>query len=137
MKKMLLLLFVIPSLTYSQQKLGSWKDSTTTSGCQYLQVQKVELGIDEIGLITSPDTVSALSITIRNTCKDCKHNGPDYTSLVVRDASGKIIAQEAINGIPANGKTRLYYVPCTKRLAKLPSELKISLAFYCMDIRWK
>ena len=137
MKKSALLFFLFPSLLWAQEKMGSWKDTTTEAGCKYLVVQKITLDIDEIGLLTSKDTSNILLVTVKNTCSNCKQEGPDYTGLIVYDGDGKIIAQEAINGIPGNGKSRLYYVHCTKRLRALPPQLKVSLVHYCTSMKVK
>lgn len=136
MRVFIILFFIFLATTVlCQEKIGSWSDSTTTGGCIYLQVQKIELGINKLELLFSPDTTSQINITVKNTCKTCKTSGPDYTALIVRDHTGQIIGQEAINGIPQNGKTRVYEVPCKARLKKLPDNLRISLVHYCMDLK--
>ncbi len=135
MRIFIILSFIFPATMLCQENIGSWRDSTTAGGCKYLHVQKVELGINKLGLLLSPDTTSQVNITVKNNCKTCKASGPDYTVLIVRDRAGQIIGQEAINGIPQNGKTRMYEVPCNARLKKLPENLKISLVHYCMDLK--
>ena len=112
MKKTFFILLIVFSsvILHAQAQLGSWKD-------------------------TRPANI--LLITIKNTCSNCKKSGPDYTGLIVYDSQGKIIAQEAINGIPTNGKSRLYYVHCTKRLKVLTEKIKVSLVHYCTDIQIK
>lgn len=130
---------ILFSILFSFSSIAQNKEPSGNEYCNAFAIEKITLGIDTNHFQVYHDTVRTIYVTIINTCRSCKIEGPDYCLLSVIDMNNDTVGSVSINGVPEKYKDRRTYPAFAyKKWKKTPDikKLIVSLPPYCNRIKY-